>query len=137
MILIYQQGNYYIFDRGYNDFSRLYAINNHNAFFVFRARNGVKFRHIYSIKNENQSGIKADQIGVFTTGNSPKRYPKKICKICYYDTEQDRDFVSLTNDFNSDANTITELYRNYLRNIAGYWQVITQQNAHKSTINKI
>jgi hypothetical protein len=107
----YQAGDYYIFDRGYNDFNRLYAINNHNAFFVFRARYGVKFRRIYSIKNENSTGVKADQIGVFTTGNYPKRYPKKIRKISYYDTEQNRDFIFLTNDFNSDANTITELYR--------------------------
>ncbi|EGK01655.1 IS4 family transposase, partial [Dysgonomonas gadei] len=57
------------------------------------------------------TGIKSDQIGVFTTGNSPKRYPEKIRKIRYYDTVQNREFVFLTNDLVSDAKTITELYR--------------------------
>jgi hypothetical protein len=52
--------------------------------------------------------VKSDQIGVFTTGNSPKRY---LDKIRYYDAEQDREFIFLTNDFTSDAKTNTELYR--------------------------
>ena len=107
----YQNGSYYIFDRGYNDFARLYKIHMNDAFFVFRARDQVKFRRIYSIKREQNSGIKSDQIGVFTTGNSPKRYPEKIRKIRYYDTEQSREFIFLTNDFISDAKTIAELYR--------------------------
>jgi len=107
----YQSGDYYIFDRGYNDFARLYKIHKHEAFFVFRAREGVKFRRIYSIRKELNTGIKSDHIGVFTTGNSPKRYPEKIRKIRYYDVEQDREFIFLTNDFTSDAKTITELYR--------------------------
>jgi len=107
----YQSGDYYIFDRGYNDFARLYKIHIHEAFFVFRAREGVKFRRIYSIKKEQNTGVRSDQIGVFTTGNSPKRYPEKIRKIRYYDVEQDREFIFLTNDFTTDAKTITELYR--------------------------
>jgi len=107
----YQAGSYYIFDRGYNDFSRLYNIHTCKAFFVFRAREKVKFKRLYSIKREKNNGIKSDQIGVFTTGNSPKRYPEKIRKIRYYDAEQGREFVFLTNDFVSDAKTITELYR--------------------------
>jgi transposase len=107
----YQIGSYYIFDRGYNDFARLYRIHTSKAFFVFRAREQVKFRRIYSIKKEQDTGVKSDQIGVFTTGRSPKRYPEKIRKIRYYDLEQDRAFIFLTNDFTSDAKTITELYR--------------------------
>lgn len=107
----YQSGSYYIFDRGYNDFSRLYNIHRRKSFFVFRAREQVKFRRMYSMKKEPDSGVKSDHIGVFTTGNSPKRYPEKIRKIRYYDAIQDREFVFLTNDFTSDAKTITELYR--------------------------
>jgi len=107
----YQLGDYYIFDRGYNDFARLYKIHTHEAFFVFRVREGVKFRRIYSIKKEPNTGIKSDHIGVFTTGNSPKRYPEKNRKIRYYDVEQDREFIFLTNDFITEAKTITELYR--------------------------
>jgi hypothetical protein len=107
----YQRGSYYIFDRGYNDFARLYRVHINRSYFVFRAREKVKFRRIYSIKKEQNTGIKSDQIGVFTTGNSPKRYPEKIRKIRYYDAEQNREFVFLTNDFISEAKTITELYR--------------------------
>ena len=76
----YQSGAYYIFDRGYNDFARLYKIHTYGAFFVFWVREGVKFRRIYSIKKDSNTGIKSDQIGVFTTGNSPKRYPEKTRK---------------------------------------------------------
>jgi transposase len=107
----YQQGSYYIFDRGYKDFSRLYKIHIHDAFFVFRAHEDVKFRRMYSIKKEINTGIKSDQIGVFTAGKSPKRYPEKIRKIRYYDVEQNRELIFLTNDFTTDAKTITELYR--------------------------
>jgi transposase len=107
----YQRGSYYIFDRGYNDFARLYNIHTREDFFVFRAREKIKFRRIYSLKKEPDTGVKSDQIGVFTTGNSPKRYPNKIRKIHYYDAEQNREFVFLTNDLVSDAKTITELYR--------------------------
>jgi hypothetical protein len=52
----YQRGSYYIFDRGYNDFARLYNIHTRKAFFVFRARDKVKFRRMYSIKKEPDTG---------------------------------------------------------------------------------
>ncbi|MDR2470366.1 MAG: IS4 family transposase [Tannerella sp.] len=109
--ITYRPGSYYIFDRGYNDFARLYGIHRHEAFFVLRARENIKFKRMYSIDRKGNSSIKSDQIGVFTTGNSPKRYPEKIRKIRYYDAEQDREFIFLTNDFLSDAKTVTELYR--------------------------
>jgi hypothetical protein len=107
----YGAGNYYIFDRGYKDFYRLYNINIQNAFFVFRAHDQLKFRRIYSINKESERGIKSDQIGVLTNRSSSKRYPLKIRKINYYNAEQDRDFIFLTNDFTSSASVITELYR--------------------------
>jgi transposase len=106
----YQKGSYYIFDRGYNDFARLYNIHLQKSYFVFRAREQLKFRRMYSIKREQDTGIKSDQIGVFTTGKSPKRYPEKIRKISYYDAEH-TEFLFLTNDFSSQAPVITELYR--------------------------
>jgi hypothetical protein len=89
----YKAGSYYIFDRGYNDFARLFNVHRHGAFFVFRAREKLKFRRIYSIRREQNNGVKSDHIGVFTTGNSPKRYPEKIRKIRYYDAEQNREFI--------------------------------------------
>ena len=107
----YQPDSYYIFDRGYNDFARLYTIHRKEAFFVLRAKSNVQFRRMYSIAREPNSGVRSDHIGVFTTGDSPKRYPEKLRKIRYWDVEQGREFIFLTNDISSDARTITELYR--------------------------
>lgn len=105
-----EQGSYYIFDRGYNDFARLYAIHKQGGYFVFRARDQLKFRRIYSLSKERNDSIIADQIGVFTTGKSPKRYPEKIRRIKYHDKEQNRTFVFLTNNFELPAQTIADLY---------------------------
>ena len=105
-----EHGSYYIFDRGYNDYARLYTINQRGGYFVIRANDTLKFRRIYSIKGEREGCILADQIGVFTTGMSPKRYPEKIRRVKYHDSEQNRTFVFLTNDFESSAQTIADLY---------------------------
>lgn len=106
----HEPGSYYIFDRGYNDFGRLYTICKNKAFFVLRAKDQVRFRRLYTVKGERSPAVKSDQIGVFTTGNSPKRYPQKIRKVCYYDQENKRTFIFLTNDFTSSADTIADLY---------------------------
>lgn len=108
----YEPGSYYIFDRGYNDFERLYNIHLQRAFFVFRARDNLKFRRIYSIKSDRSSGVKSDQIGVFTSGKSPERYPEKIRRIRYYDSENNIHFTFLTNDFILKATQIALLYMN-------------------------
>ena len=108
--LCIEHGSYYIFDRGYNDFARLYSINLKDGYFVIRANDNLKFRRVYSIGGERDKSIIADQIGVFTTGLSPKRYPEKVRRVKYHDAEQDRSFVFLTNDFDSPAKTIADLY---------------------------
>ena len=108
--LCIEHGSYYIFDRGYNDFARLYSINLKDGYFVIRANDNLKFRRIYSVKGERDKSIVADQIGVFTTGLSPKRYPEKIRRVKYHDAEQNRTFVFLTNDFETPAQTIADLY---------------------------
>jgi len=108
----YEQGSYYIFDRGYNDFKRFYDINTQKAFFVFRARDNLKFRRIYSIKADKTKGVKSDQIGVFTAGKSPERYPEKIRRVRYHDRENNIDFTFLTNNTKLTANQIALLYKN-------------------------
>jgi hypothetical protein len=71
----------------------------------------LKFRRIYSISKDTESGIKSDQIGVLTNRSASKRYPEKVRRISYYNAEQDRDFIFLTNDFTSSSSVIAELYR--------------------------
>ena len=108
----YERGSYYIFDRGYNDFERLYRIKNLEANFVVRARDKLGFNRIYSRKADKRTGIKYDQIGVFAVTRSFSRYPEKIRRIKYHDTETDVEFVFLTNNFELTAIEIATLYKN-------------------------
>jgi FOG: Transposase and inactivated derivatives len=107
----YERNSFYVFDRGYNSFGDLYRIQTLGAFFVFRARDNLKFRRIYSRPCDKKS-IKCDQIGVFTTGKSPDLYPEKIRKIRYYDVDTNREFIFLTNNFDLTAGEIALLYKN-------------------------
>ena len=108
----YERGSYYIFDRGYNDFERLYRINKLEAYFVLRARDNLNFDRRYSKKVDKQSGVKYDQIGVFAAPRSRSRYPEKIRRIKYYDHETEVEFVFLTNNFELTATEIAVLYKN-------------------------
>ena len=108
----YEKGSYYIFDRGYNDFERLYRIKNLEAHFVVRARDKLGFKRIYSRKVDKQTGIRYDQIGVFAVSRSFSRYPAKLRRIKYYDTETDSELVFLTNNLELTAIEIAVLYKN-------------------------
>jgi transposase len=107
----YEQGSYYIFDRGYNSFADLYRIHRLEAYFIFRARYNLKFKRIYS-RHCDKKNVKCDQIGVFTTGKSPKLYPEKLRKVRYYDEDTGREFIFLTNNFSLKASEIALLYKN-------------------------
>ena len=108
----YETGAYYIFDRGYVDFSRLYKINFLLAFFVVRAKSNLKFRRIYSNKVDKSTGVLCDQIGVLTGFYQSKDYPEKIRRVKYFDNEDKRTFVFLTNNFELSATDIALLYKN-------------------------
>jgi len=108
----YEKGSYYIFDRGYNDFERLYRIQKHEAFFVLRARDNLKFKRIYSKKVDKKAGVKYDQIGTFNNQKSFSRYPEKLRCIKYFDIETNVEFVFLTNNFELSAFEIAILYKN-------------------------
>lgn len=105
----YEIGSYYIFDRGYNDFERLYRINKFKAYFVLRARDNLKFNRMYSNKADKQTGVKCDQIGTFAVPKSHSRYPEKLRRIKYYDSETNVGFVFLTNNFELTATEIAVL----------------------------
>ena len=107
----YEKGSFYIFDRGYNSFADLYRIHRLEAYFIFRARDNLKFKRICS-RYCDKKGVKCDQIGMFTTGKSPMLYPEKLRKIRYYDAETDREFIFLTNNLSLSANEIALLYKN-------------------------
>lgn len=108
----YEKGSYYIFDRGYNDFERLYRIHKFESYFVLRARDNLKFNRIYSDKVEKDKGVKCDQVGAFSNQTSFSRYPEKLRRIKYYDKETNVEFVFLTNNFELSALEIAILYKN-------------------------
>lgn len=73
----YEENAYYIFDRAYVDFSRLYKIHSLNAFFVVRAKKNMKFKRIYSLKSDRENGVTYDQIGKFEGFYAQKYFPEK------------------------------------------------------------
>ena len=107
----YEKGAYYIFDRGYNDFSNLFKIEQIEATFVVRAKKNLKFEQT-SWKRRLPKNVLSDSTIEFTVYKSSKDYPIPLRKVVYYDEEQGRTFVFLTNNFVLPAPIIAELYRN-------------------------
>jgi transposase len=110
-ILMPEAGSFYIMDRGYLDFQRLYAMHRNFAFFVIRAKSNLKFRRIYSHPIDKSFGLRCDQSIKLTGFYTAKDYPEKLRRIKHYDSETGRTFVFLTNHFLLPATTIAELYR--------------------------
>jgi hypothetical protein len=108
----YEIGAYYIFDRGYVDYTRLYKISFLLAYFVVRAKSNLKFRRIYSNKCDKTAGVLSDQIGKLTGFYVSKEYPEKIRRVKYFDQETQRKFVYLTNNMELSAIEIALLYKN-------------------------
>ena len=107
----YQIDSFYILDRGYIDFKRLYRIHFSKAFFVIRAKDNLNFKCVKSNKKNKASGILADQLIRVLGFYASKDYPDKIRRIKFYDVDNDRIFVFLTNNFELDANEIAKLYK--------------------------
>lgn len=111
-ILLPEPGAFYVMDRGYLDFDRLYQLNLALAFFVTRAKSNLQFRRIYSHPVDKSTGLRCDQTIMFTGFYPAQNYPAKLRRIKFYDAKTKKLFVFLTNNFNLPALTITELYRN-------------------------
>lgn len=106
----YEKSAYYIFDRGYNDFANLYKIEQIEATFVVRAKKSLKFKQI-SWKRRLPKNILSDSTICFVVYKSSKDYPLSLRRVVYYDEEQGREFVFLTNNFVLPALMVAELYR--------------------------
>jgi len=111
-VLFYESGTYYVLDRGYVDYARLFKITQHSAFFVVRAKRNLQFNRMYSKKCNKSNGVKCDQIGKLSGFYVSKEYPDKLRRIKFYDEENDRNFIFLTNNFELSAEQIAFLYKN-------------------------
>ena len=101
----------YLMDRGYLDFSRLFALHQAGAFFVTRTKSNTRSRRIYSHPVDKSTGLIFDQTIRLTNFYAIKDYPDQLRRVKYYDIETDKRLVFLTNLFNIPALTIAMLYR--------------------------
>lgn len=110
-ILQTEPGAFYIMDRGYLDFERLFTLNQTGAFFVIRAKSNTKFKRRYSRPVDKSTGLICDQTIVLTGVNSKKDYPLPLRRVKYHDSGINKTFNFLTNNFIIPAFTVADLYR--------------------------
>lgn len=110
-ILIYEPGSYYIFDRGYVDFERLFFIDESQAWFVTRPKDNMNYRRLYSNKVNKSTGIKVDQIIKLNNHYACKKYSKNLRLIKYFDVETKIEIEFITNNFELTALEIARLYK--------------------------
>ena len=110
-ILLPEPGAFYIMDRGYVDFKRLFTLNIAGAFFVIRAKSNTKFRRRYSHRVDKSGGVRCDQSIVLTGVDSATNYPQTLRRIKYHDENTGKTFNFLTNNFAIPAQTVADLYR--------------------------
>lgn len=110
-VIPYEQGSYYIFDRGYNDFKRLYKINCIEAYFVVRAKKNLQYKAV-KWKRRLPKNVLSDAT-IELTGFYPKKhYPAHLRLIRYWDEELNREFMFLTNNFSLTSLQVANLYKN-------------------------
>ena len=109
--LVPEPGAFYIMDRGFLDFARLYRLHHAGSFFVTRAKSNTKAQRRYSHRVDRSTGLICDQT-IFLTGvYSPQDYQAPLRRIRFKDPETAKTLIFLTNNFTLPAFTITELYR--------------------------
>ncbi len=109
--IMIEAGAIYIMDRGYLDFKRLYTMQQSLGFFVTRAKRNFDFRRLYSLPVDKSTGIQCDQIILLNGFYAKKDYPEKLRRIRYFDADNNKTLVFITNNFTLPALTIADLYR--------------------------
>ncbi|HIR62873.1 MAG TPA: IS4 family transposase [Candidatus Coprenecus avistercoris] len=110
-VIPYEENSFYIFDRAYNDFGRLFTINGVRAYFVVRGRKNNDFRPM-RWKRRLPSGVLSDAIGYMNGQLTMSKYPEKIRRIIYLDSESGRKFIFFTNALDISSLKVAELYHN-------------------------
>jgi len=110
-ILIPEPGSFYILDRGYLSFKRLYDLDQASAFFVVRSKNKIHHRRLYSRSIDKASGLRSDHIVLLTGQDTSRYYPDKLRRVVCYDKERNRRLIFFTNNFRLPAITIAQLYK--------------------------
>jgi len=109
--LLIDAGAFYVMDRGYLDFTRLYALHSQRAFFVIRAKRGMSYTRRSSASVPPGGAVISDQIIYLRGRESREAYPERLRRVRYYDADTKRFFVYLTNNFEIAASTVAALYK--------------------------
>ncbi len=110
-LLVPSPGAFYIMDRAYMDFKRLYQLHQERAFFITRAKSNFKFKRRYSHEVDKSSNVQCDQTIMLTTHYSSKNYPEPLRRIRFYDIDRQKRLVFITNNFELPAATVAQLYK--------------------------
>ncbi len=106
-----EPGAFYVIDRGYLDFGRLYRWTLQGAFFITRARKNFRFRTLKSHPVDKSTGVQCDQTIALTWFYSVKGHPAHLRRIRYWDAERSKRLIFITNNFTLPAKAIADLYR--------------------------
>lgn len=107
----FESGSYYVFDRGYNAFAKLYHIHKVESFFVVRAKKNLQFKCL-KWKRRLPKNVLTDAEIIFTEDGSFEKYPESLRLVRFHDEEQNRDFVFLTNAMLLSSLEVANLYKN-------------------------
>jgi len=106
-----EAGAFYVMDRGYVDFERLYIFTLSAAFFVVRTKSNVLLQRRYSRPVDKSTGVRSDHTVILTAIDSAKVYPEALRRVSYLDIETRKRFQFLTNNFTLPALTIAQIYK--------------------------
>jgi hypothetical protein len=109
--LLPEPGAFYVIDRGYVDFERLYRFVLAGAFFVTRTKAGLRLNRLESRPVDKSTGVRSDHIVWLTLQRSVEHYPDRLRRVSYQDPESGKALVFLTNNFDLPALTIAQLYK--------------------------
>jgi Domain of unknown function (DUF4372)/Transposase DDE domain len=109
--LLLEAGAFYVMDRGYIDFARLFRFQAGMAFFVTRAKKNLQFRRQSNRRVDKTTGLRCDQTIVLTGVNTAQEYPQPLRRIKFVDPETGKRLIFLTNNWVLDALTIAKLYK--------------------------
>jgi hypothetical protein len=106
-----EAGAFYVMDRGYVDFERLYVFTLSAAFFVVRTKSNIVLQRRYSHPVDKTTGVRSDHTVFLTAIDSAKAYPDQLRRVSYLDVKTKKRFKFLTNNFTLPAHTIAQIYK--------------------------
>ena len=130
-LLIPEPGAFYIMDRGYVDFERLFTLHRTGRFFVTRAKSNTEYRYRYSHPGDESGGVRCDRAIALSGVKSVRDYSLPLRRIRYHDVQTSKTFNFLTNNFAIPAQTVADLYR-YHRQVELLFKWIKQRLRIKS-----